>query len=150
LLAALSQPPDRSAELGLNAVGLLKAVLEQQLREGPVLRTAGGGEVRLQPRRELFVVGQRGHIDQLLNARNGRLVKGCDPTSESVGEAFNLTVRDEPVHVTVFSGQAGWDVITSEQDLQGAATANQASKARHRAPSGDGADTDLELAQYCF
>ena len=93
LLAALSQLPDRSAELGLNAVGLLKAVLEQQLREGPVLRAAGGGEVRLQPVCELLVLRQRGHINQLLDAGDGRLVEGREPARESIGEALDLIVR---------------------------------------------------------
>jgi hypothetical protein len=48
-LEVLSQLPDRGAEVGLDAVGLLEAALEQQLGERQVLRTAESGEERLQP-----------------------------------------------------------------------------------------------------
>src|SRR5262249_34422394 len=55
-LVVLAQAADRGAEVGLDAVGPLQAVVEQQLGERPVLRAAGGGEVCLEPGRELLVV----------------------------------------------------------------------------------------------
>ena len=66
----------------------------------------------------LVVIGQGGHVDQLLDARDGHLVEGRNPTGESVGEGLDLSVGDEPVHVTVLGGPAGGDVIAAEQDLQ--------------------------------
>ena len=54
-LAVLSQFPDRGAKVGLDAGRLLRAVLEQQLGERLVSQAARGGEVRLQPGRELVV-----------------------------------------------------------------------------------------------
>lgn len=57
-LEVLSQLPDRGAEVGLDAVGLQEAVLEQQLGERQVLQAACGGEVRLEPGRELVVIGR--------------------------------------------------------------------------------------------
>src|SRR6185437_5213538 len=146
-LGDLPQFPDGGAEVCLDAVGLLEAVLEQQLGERLVLRTAGGGEVRLQPGSELAVRGQGGHVDQLLDTGDGHLVEGRDPAGERVGGILDLGVRDDAVHVAVFGGQAGRDVVAAEQDLQGAAAAGQARQPRHRAAAGDGADADLELAQ---
>jgi len=92
-LKVASQLPDRAAKLGLNAVGLLQAGLEHLLDERPVFWTAGGGEVRLQPVCELLVLRQRGHINQLLDAGDGRLVEGREPARESIGEALDLIVR---------------------------------------------------------
>jgi hypothetical protein len=50
------QLSDRAAELGLNAVGLLQAGLEQLLDERPVFWTAGGGEVRSDSRSALLPI----------------------------------------------------------------------------------------------
>jgi hypothetical protein len=61
-------------------------------------------------------------------------------------KTLDLSIRDNPVHVTVFGGQAGGDVIAAEQDLQRPAAADQAPQARHGAAAGDGADTNFELA----
>ena len=58
LLPSLS---DRGAELGFDAVGLLQAAVEQLLAWRLIFRSAGGGEIRLQPGRELAVLGESGH-----------------------------------------------------------------------------------------
>ena len=54
---------------------------------------------RPQPGRELGVVGQGGRVDQLLDAGDGHLVERRDPAGERVGEAFDLGVGDQPLHV---------------------------------------------------
>jgi hypothetical protein len=72
-----TQLADRGAEIGLDAVRPLETVLEQQLHERPVLRSAGGGEVRPQ----LVVLRQGGHVDQLFDTDDGDAVEGRDPAT---------------------------------------------------------------------
>jgi hypothetical protein len=56
---------------------------------------------------ELVVLGQGGDIGQLLDADDGDLAEGRDPSGGSVGGVLNLRVRDDPVHVPVPSRSPG-------------------------------------------
>src|ERR1044071_6804471 len=75
---------DRGSQVGLDTVGLLQALLEQRPYERAVLGAAGGGEVGLQPGRQLLVGGQGGLVDQGLDAGHGHPVEAGDAAGEAV------------------------------------------------------------------
>jgi len=69
-------------------------------------------------------------------------------TKGGFGTAGGGEVCLQPWRGLVVGGQAGRDVIAAEEDLEGAAAANQASQSRHWAASGEGADSDHALLQW--
>jgi hypothetical protein len=105
-LKVASQLPDRAAELGLDAVGLLQAGLEQLLDERPVSGRPAVAKYACNPCANSSSSGSVATSTSFLMPGDGRLVEGRDPARESVGEALDLIVGDQPVHVTVLSGQA--------------------------------------------
>src|SRR5262249_45278074 len=144
-LLVLAQASDSRAEIGFDAVGLLQTVLEQQLHERPVLGAPSRGEVRRETGAELLVRGERGHIEQLLDARHGALVKGRDAAREDVDRVFDLRVWNEPVHIAILRRERRRYVVATEQDLHRSAAPDQTAQTRHRTSTRHGADTDLEL-----
>src|SRR5262249_261191 len=102
---------------------------------------------------ELLVRGERGHIEQLLDARHGALVKGRDAACEGVDRVFDLRVWNGPVHIAILRRERRRDLVANEQDLPRSAAPDhtgQTPPKGQRTPTRHGADTDLELTEYCL
>jgi len=76
-LAFLAQSPDGGAEFEFDAVGLLKALLEQGMSERGVLRPAGCGEECRQAGGELGVFGSEATSTRCLMPATATLSKAA-------------------------------------------------------------------------
>lgn len=101
----------------------------------------------VRPGGELGLVGERGDVDEVLDAGDGDLVEGRDTPGETVHELLKFGVRHDAVDVAVLGGERCGDVIAAQEDLERATPADEAGQPGHWTTAGDRADADLELSE---
>jgi hypothetical protein len=93
----------------------LEPVLEEQLGEGTVVGAGDGGEVCLEPGRELAVLGQCRQVDRLLDARDRYLVEGGDSSRVRVGEFLVWVAVEEDCALGVSRGAVARALRVAEE-----------------------------------
>jgi hypothetical protein len=116
--------------------------LDSPLRFRPRQRPLKGREGVEQP------VGgwQRDLVDKGLARRNSTSVEGGDPARESIDEGVKLCIRKRPIDVSVSLCGVTVEIVGSENNFEGAATADQMGEALGTAAAGMHANPYFGLA----